>query len=281
MKNASYFRSVARKALKGNWVIASISVFIAMITGAIISSGFGNGTDTLSNITLSSETSTNLGQAALASTLMNINVLTVILFIFISGVIKLGLCDFLLKIIDGKAAQIQDLFSQFNRFADGIVMRLLTSLYIFLWSLLFVIPGIIKTYSYALTPYIVYENPDMPINDAITLSKKLMNGNKWRLFCLEFSFLGWRILCSLPLIVIAVLVMALYLGFTTGTIVTTILMILSLFILPCSVFQYIGNVVVETYENTAVAAFYRDLCENKTVIEDAVFEDTIEDVEKI
>lgn len=57
----------------------------------------------------------------------------------------------------------------------------------------------IASYSYAMTEYILAENPEISANEAITMSKQMMDGNKWRLFCLDFSFIGWDILCGLTL----------------------------------------------------------------------------------
>lgn len=68
-------------------------------------------------------------------------------------------------------------------------------LYTFLWSLLFLIPGIIKAYSYALTPYILKDNPELSANEMIDLSRAMMRGHKFDLFCLHLSFIGWAILC--------------------------------------------------------------------------------------
>ena len=77
----------------------------------------------------------------------------------------------------------------------GVVKAMfLKNLYIFLWSLLLVIPGIIKAYSYRMVPYIVTDNPQMDANDAITLSRNMMNGSKWKAFVLDLSFIGWYIL---------------------------------------------------------------------------------------
>ncbi len=73
----------------------------------------------------------------------------------------------------------------------------LTDLFIWLWSLLFIIPGIIKSYEYRLVPYIMSENPAMNFKDAQAESKKLMNGNKWKTFVLDLSFIGWDILSAL------------------------------------------------------------------------------------
>ena len=78
-------------------------------------------------------------------------------------------------------------------------MRFLINLYIFLWTLLFIIPGIIASYSYSMTHYIMAENPEYGVNEAIAASKEMMRGNRWRLFCLRFSFIGWSILCIFTL----------------------------------------------------------------------------------
>lgn len=73
----------------------------------------------------------------------------------------------------------------------------LTYLYIFLWSLLLVIPGIIKSYSYAMTFFIAKENPDLTAEQAVLASMKIMDGNKMKLFLLDLSFIGWIILSML------------------------------------------------------------------------------------
>ena len=71
----------------------------------------------------------------------------------------------------------------------------LVFIYTFLWSLLLIIPGIIKHYSYAMTPYILKEEPEMKNNAAIEKSMVMMDGNKMKLFMLDLSFIGWAILC--------------------------------------------------------------------------------------
>ena len=133
---------------------------------------------------------------------------------------------------------------------DGFCMKFLQGLYIALWSLLLVIPGIVKTYSYAMTPYIMSEHPSLTANEAITESRRIMNGNKWRLFCLDFSFIGWELLCSLPLYAGGFLVLKYFTGSEA--------MAISLFLLltiPLS----IGFFFVRPYEEAAWATFYRDI----------------------
>lgn len=98
----------------------------------------------------------------------------------IGGTVQLGYAKFNLALIDHKDAQVSDLFSQFHRFGDGFLLNLLTSIFIFLWSLLFVIPGIVAAFSYPWRPTFSMR-PGMRPNDARKASKELMRGNKWRL----------------------------------------------------------------------------------------------------
>lgn len=81
-----------------------------------------------------------------------------------------------------------------ENFLRYVGTTLLQSLYIFLWSVLFLIPGIIKSYSYAAVPYILAKNPKMGYNEAITLSRKLMDGHKADLLILQASFIPWLLL---------------------------------------------------------------------------------------
>ena len=84
-----------------------------------------------------------------------------------------------------------------SHYKNVVKTAFLRDLFIWLWSLLFVIPGIIKYYEYRLVPYIVSENPNINYKDALAESKKLMQGNKWKTFVLDLSFIGWDILSLL------------------------------------------------------------------------------------
>ena len=75
----------------------------------------------------------------------------------------------------------------------------LMNLFVFLWTLLFIIPGIIKAYAYAMTPYILVDNPELGPNEARLKSIEMMRGHKWKLFGLQLSFIGWFLLCLLSL----------------------------------------------------------------------------------
>ena len=87
------------------------------------------------------------------------------------------------------------MFEGFHDYGRIFVTKLLQAVYTALWSLLLVIPGIIKSYSYAMTDFILKDEPEMKNNAAIEKSMVMMDGNKMKLFMLDLSFIGWAILC--------------------------------------------------------------------------------------
>lgn len=124
-----------------------------------------------------------------------------ILGIIVSGPLSYGAIKAFLKVVrkEEKEVDFNHLFEGFNeKLSESIVTTLLSYLYTFLWSLLLVIPGVIKSYSYSASMYLVYEK-GLTGNEAITESRKLMNGKKWKLFCLDLSFIGWYIVGALCL----------------------------------------------------------------------------------
>ena len=93
--------------------------------------------------------------------------------------------------------KIDTLFSRFTIFGNALLLRFLMFIKILAWTLLFIVPGIVAAYRYALAPFLLAEHPDLSATDAIEQSKELMIGHKGRLFCLEFSFIGWYLLSVL------------------------------------------------------------------------------------
>lgn len=90
-------------------------------------------------------------------------------------------------------------FWAFREYGRYLGTSLLTAIFTFLWTLLLIIPGIIKGYAYAMTPYVMYDNPELSANDCIERSMVMMRGYKWKLFLLDLSFIGWALLCILSL----------------------------------------------------------------------------------
>lgn len=94
----------------------------------------------------------------------------------------------------GDEKSIATVFDGFTTdFAGTVLLGILQSVFVFLWSLLFIIPGIVKHYGYAMAYYIKVDHPEYDWRQCLDESQKMMMGKKWRLFCLDFSFIGWII----------------------------------------------------------------------------------------
>ena len=108
-----------------------------------------------------------------------------------------GAGRFMLKSLDGRA-EVKDIAYAFDHSYKNIMKTMFhTQLSIFLWGLLFLIPGIYKQYQYRMVEYILAEHPDMPYKDVMRMSKDMMNGQKWKAFVLDLSFILWQIVSVL------------------------------------------------------------------------------------
>lgn len=224
MYYASDFRRIARGALRGNWALAIGTGLIAVLLGG---SDFRNGNNSRVDLNDMSTNAHVRFDNFYLSMFLGVTVVIialVLIALLIGGTIEIGYSRFNLKLIKNDNPNFNDLFFAFYIFGKGFLMRILTGIYTFLWSLLFIIPGIIASISYTMTPYILSENTDLSVSEAINISKDMMMGNKWRYFCLDLSFIGWAILCA----------------FTFG----------------------IGYLWLIPYKNAAKAAFYREISDS-------------------
>ena len=121
--------------------------------------------------------------------------------LLVVGPLEYGMAYIFLKQArDHQPVQLGDMFRGFqDDFGGTFLIGLMTSLFTFLWSLLFVIPGIVKAYAYSMAYYIKLDHPDYGWNACITASRQMMDGHKWEKFVLDLSFLGWIIVGSLCL----------------------------------------------------------------------------------
>lgn len=218
--NYSNIRARARANLQGNCGVSIAAAFVAAIFGALVISS-GNVIEVAKEITgqFSPRFAAILGM--IVSAVSAVSIVKLIL----GGVVQLGYTRFLLNQHDGRTFEVKDLFSQFDRFTVGFLQLFLRNLFIILWSLLLVIPGVIKTFSYAMTPFILAEHPELTAKQAIDRSMELMDGHKWELFVLGLTFIGWELLNAL----------------TLG----------------------IGSFWLNPYKNAAYAAFYREITAQK------------------
>lgn len=243
MSRASDLRRTARFSLKGKWGVAVLAGFLASLLGA-----------TGSSIDIDYKTSENSTQISnssgqpidvnslseyidpeLAATIVSvigiIALFSTLIALLIGSVVEIGYSKFNIDLIDAHDSKVGTLFSFFSIWGKAVWSRILRFIFTFLWALLLFIPGIIASYSYAMTSYILAEQPELSAREAITQSKNMMRGNRWRLFCLQMSFLGWAILCV----------------FTLG----------------------IGSLWLIPYTNAATAAFYREVSDSYLASETA------------
>ena len=151
--NSSDIRYRARQDLAGKWGVAILAGFLAALLGGLVSSSGGG------NFDLDQQEIARLPDILKTYLLIAASIGAVMgtITLIVGGTVELGYSKFLLKMHDGEDAKVEDLFSQFHRFGDGFCQRLLRALFVALWSVLFVIPGIVASLKYAMTPFILAE----------------------------------------------------------------------------------------------------------------------------
>ena len=234
MMRAADFRAAARQSLAGRWILAVVAGLVAYLLGGGADSLFsfnidmtkGTAAIEVANVAINLE---NVFFVGWLSSAVLVAVALAVIMAILGSVVEVGYADFNLALVEQRDARIEMIFGHFSNFKTAFFTRFLKWLYILLWSLLLVIPGVIASYSYAMTGYILAEHPELTASEAIARSKEMMRGNRWRLFCLQFSFIGWDILCAI----------------TMG----------------------IGNLFLSPYRAAAEAAFYRDLTSGGTYYE--------------
>ena len=236
MKLAADFRAMARETLQGKWTIAVLVGLVAAILSGLEGMGpelklkldGANSSVSFKFIgqtifSTSADIESTVGVFFVGSFIYMMLTALVIgtIYLILSSVVRVGYAKFNLNLTDRLEADFENLFAYFSYWKTTALAKFFRMSYVLFWSFLFIIPGIIASFSYAMTDYILCENPELTASEALNKSKEMMVGNRWRLFCLKFSFIGWNILCS----------------FTLG----------------------IGHLWLTPYKQAAEAAFYREV----------------------
>lgn len=181
MKENKELKELALGQLQGKWVMAIIVSIVAwLLTDAFT----GNG---------SRESATYVfehGEWAFN----RFNGFASLISLVLSGPISFGLAGYFLGLARDRDVNLSDLFSGFQQFGKTLLLHILTSVFVFLWALLLIIPGIIASLRYSMAYYIMNDHPEITPMEAIEMSKELMDGQKMRLFTLTLSFIGWFLL---------------------------------------------------------------------------------------
>lgn len=200
---AADYREKARGALgRINWWPAILVSLVAAILGdGYHGSGASSYRDVWDNASpLVTDFSFSALWAAVAGVVTILTLIYIVLSLTLGSVIKVGKAQYFTKLMrDQEQSPFATLFHPFRYWTGCLALGLLTAVRVFLWTLLLVVPGIIASYSYAMAPYIKGENPHMTATEALNESVRIMRGKRWRLFCLQISFIGWTILSAITL----------------------------------------------------------------------------------
>ena len=140
------------------------------------------------------------GILPVAENIVTMTVLGVVVLIALHGPLYYGMARTQIECVENKKWDITHVFCGFSEdFGQSVLLGFLRGLFTFLWSLLLIIPGLVKSYSYAMAFYIRQEQggTQKEAVDCITESRQMMDGHKWQLFCLDLSFIGWYIVGAL------------------------------------------------------------------------------------
>ena len=167
-------KSMARESLKNNWpTLILVAIFVIIVTGDASNSNtyIRNGVEF--------EVKKNYGN---------------ILNLIFGGPVALGVANIYLELIKNKKVKIERFFDGFKNFVNAFILNILATLFIVLWAIAFVIPGIIAAINYSMAYFIMSEQPNISAMDAIKKSKLMMSGHKMEYFSFVMSFFGWFLL---------------------------------------------------------------------------------------
>lgn len=196
--NFSELKENAKKSLKGKYS----DVIIMYVVVALISAAVGCVCGFL-DYSLGFQSTQRIVFGNYSFVQYNAGLLTSIGTLIVTSLFTFGIIDTFVKISRNEDVTWKNVFSKTNLFISFIVLSFLVSLFVTLWTLLLIIPGIIAAFSYTLVYYVKLDNPEIGYLDAIKKSKELMKGHKWEYFLLNLSFIGWILLVPFTLGILA------------------------------------------------------------------------------
>ncbi|MGX8774530.1 MAG: DUF975 family protein [Bacillota bacterium] len=208
-------KAYGKLRFKANYFYSVVSAFlISVLAGgsSVLSGIFRGDTDDLDsdydgivNITPDGSMSTD---EAIATGVIVAAVLGIMLIVFaiifvikilVMNPLQVGCYGFFRDNATGINSELGVIGSGFSNYGHNVATMLLKDIFLMLWTLLFIVPGIIKAYSYRMVPFILRDHPEMTASEVITESRRLMDGQKWNVFVFDLSYIGWWLLSILTL----------------------------------------------------------------------------------
>lgn len=236
-ESSKNLRALGRNALAGKWNLGMLAVIIytlsLQVPVTILNTIFGGRINDLAfDISAGAEAYTSIADSSFLSDVYTI---------LVSGALELGVSLFFLALFRKQMVNATDVFLGFEKFGKALGLLLFQALFIFLWTMLFIIPGIIAAIRYSQAFFVLADNPDMSIRQCMDASKMMMSGNKAKYFCLSFSFIGWLLLTVIPMVVMFSIILAFdpSPSASPSAVVTIIITLIAvLFTVPVSVYMY-------------------------------------------
>ena len=200
MWSRAQLKERAKVALKRNyWKTVLVTLIVFLIGGATTDFGVTIEYEDLEAFfagTISNTYFLGLTSVFLVMVVILLFIGSILLSVFVFSPLEVGTIRFYIKSLNQPAELSEVSFGFDKNYKNVVKILFFRNLYIFGWSLLFIIPGIIKGYEYYMVPYLLAENPNLTKEEVFTLSKQMMTGQKFETFVLELSFFGWNLLSS-------------------------------------------------------------------------------------
>ena len=194
--NRQELKMIGKQALRANYWLSVLVAFLLTIIGgsSVLSVRF----NTNPNVTSAPQSvDPQTAKTVLSFLLPVLGIVTVIallLHIFLFNPLKVGSYSFFRKNVDNENPDLGELSGGFRDYGHTFITLLLMEVFVFLWSLLLIIPGLMKAYSYRLVPYLLADEPDLTATATLKKSEDMMRGHRWEAFVLDLSFIGWHLL---------------------------------------------------------------------------------------
>ncbi len=198
MWSISELKQKGKAAFKNNYWRCVLAAFIlSLLTAGSTATGQSNSARNVDASNIPNEQLASIA-VVVAGIAITFAVIWILLRIFVLNHLEVGCHTFFKKNIN-ETVDLSELKAGFNDYKRTLVTILLRDIFLALWFCLFLIPGIVKSYSYMMVPYILLDEPELSAKEVITRSREMMNGHKWRTFLLDLSFIGWAILSLLTI----------------------------------------------------------------------------------
>lgn len=235
-------RALGRNALAGKWKVAILAVVVyelcVMAPPEILNALFGTKMDLYSlmygtGVTMDSY----LYSSGMYSSMPSHSFLSDVYTLLVTGAFALGISIFFLAAFRRQIVRVSDIFLGFERFGKALGLMLFQTLFIVLWGLLFIVPGVIAAIRYSQAFFILADDPSKGIRQCMDESKMMMKGNKAKYFCLSISFIGWVLLTVLPMSIFLTVAFTV-IWYPSAAVEIVLDIIAYLFIVPVTVYMY-------------------------------------------